>query len=132
MSSLHRDGSEVGFDVGFGVFVVTSTPTERVREYFEQYSGSGLYTASDGKYQVFYRPYHLPGIETGVSVASAAIRNEPTGVADRQVAEVVGDARLQMPRHAAFRVRAAAQVAVDFRCRRFHGRPSFSLRRSAS
>jgi predicted homoserine dehydrogenase-like protein len=93
VSSLNRDGSEVGFDVGFGVFIVTSTPTERVREYFEQYSGSGLYTASDGKYQVFYRPYHLPGIETGVSVASAAIRNEPTGVADRQVAEVVGAAK---------------------------------------
>ena len=93
VSSLYRDGSEVEFDVGFGVFVVTTTPTERVQEYFEQYSGSGLYTASDGEYQVFYRPYHLPGIETGVSVASAALRNEPTGVADRHVAEVVGAAK---------------------------------------
>ena len=93
VSSLYRDGSEVEFDVGFGVFVVTTTPTERIREYFEQYSGSGLYTAGGGEYQVFYRPYHLPGIETGVSVASAALRNEPTGVADRHVAEVVGAAK---------------------------------------
>jgi predicted homoserine dehydrogenase-like protein len=93
VSSLYRDGTEVEFDVGFGVFVVTTTPDERVREYLEQNSGSGLYTAGDGEYQVFYRPYHLPGIETPVSVASAALRNEPTGVADCHVAEVVGAAK---------------------------------------
>jgi len=93
VSSLYRDGSEVEFDLDFGVFVVTTTPNERVQEYFAQYSGSGLYTAGDGEYQVFYRPYHLPGIETPVSVANAAIRNEPTGVADRHVAEVVGAAK---------------------------------------
>jgi predicted homoserine dehydrogenase-like protein len=93
VSSLYRDGSEVEFDVGFGVFVVTTTPAERVREYFAQYGGSGLYTAGDGEYQLFYRPYHLPGIETPVSVANAALRNEPTGVADAHVAEVVGAAK---------------------------------------
>ena len=93
VSSLYRDGSEVEFDLDFGVFVVTTTPNERVQDYFAQYSGSGLYTASDGTYQVFYRPYHLPGIETPVSVANAAVRNEPTGVAVRHVAEVVGAAK---------------------------------------
>ncbi len=95
VSTLHPDGTSVseGHDIGFGVFIVTTTPTKRVQEYFEQYSGTGLYTASDGKYQVFYRPYHLPGIETSVSVANAALRNEPTGVPDRHVAEVVGAAK---------------------------------------
>ncbi|MEF8842199.1 MAG: hypothetical protein V5A62_11325 [Haloarculaceae archaeon] len=96
VSSLYRDGSEVEFDLDFGVFVVTTTPTERVQEYFAQYSGSGLYTAGDGEYQVFYRPYHLPGIETPVSVANAAVRNEPTGVPDRHVAEVVGAAKYDL------------------------------------
>lgn len=95
ISTLYPDGSSVDDDrdIGFGVFIVTTTPMGRVQEYFEQYSGTGLYTASDGEYQLFYRPYHLPGIETAVSVANAALRNEPTGVPDRHVAEVVGTAK---------------------------------------
>ena len=28
-----------------------------------------------------YKPYHLVGLELGISVASVALRNEPTGVA---------------------------------------------------
>lgn len=79
--------------MNFGVFIVTTTPNERVRECIERNSGSGLYVASDGKCQVFYRPHHLPGLETPVSVANAAIRNEPTGVPRSHEAEVVGAAR---------------------------------------
>jgi predicted homoserine dehydrogenase-like protein len=93
VSSLYPDGTPVEHDVGFGVFVVTSTPTDRVRQYFAQYDGEGLYTASDGAYQLFYRPYHLPGVETGVSVATAALRNEPTGVPRSQETDVVGAAK---------------------------------------
>lgn len=93
ISSLYPDGSSVEQDVSFGVFVVTTTPDERVREYLEQYSGTGLHTANDGKYQVFYRPYHLPGIETSVSVANAALRDEPTGAPRERVAEVVAAAK---------------------------------------
>ena len=93
VSTLHPDGSAVERDISFGVFVVTTTSSDRVQTYLDQYSGTGLYTASDGKYQLFYRPYHLPGIETGISVASAALRNEPTGAPRAQVAEVVGAAK---------------------------------------
>ncbi|WP_254544687.1 NAD(P)H-dependent oxidoreductase [Halomarina pelagica] len=93
VSSLYPDGSEVDEDVSFGVFVVTTTPEPRVREYLDQYAGTGLYTASDGKYQVFYRPFHLPGLETPVSVANAALRNEPTGTPRERVGEVVGAAK---------------------------------------
>jgi predicted homoserine dehydrogenase-like protein len=93
VSSLRPDGTEIDDNISFGVFIVTTTPNERVQEYLEQSSGSGMYVASDGKYQVFHRPYHLPGTETSVSVANAAIRNEPTGVPRSREAEVVGGAK---------------------------------------
>ncbi len=90
ISTVYEDGSTVEQDISAGVFIVTSTPTERVQEYLDQYSGAGWHTANDGKYQVFYRPHHLPGLETGVSVANAAVNNEPTGATRQQHAEVVG------------------------------------------
>lgn len=93
VSSLRPDGSEIDDDIGFGVWLVTTTPNEQVQEYLEQNSGSGMHVANDGKYQMFYRPYHLPGIETTVSVANAAVRNEPTGVPRDRVAEVVAGAK---------------------------------------
>jgi predicted homoserine dehydrogenase-like protein len=33
-----------------------------------------------GHYAALYRPFHMIGLELGVSVASAALRQEPTGV----------------------------------------------------
>jgi predicted homoserine dehydrogenase-like protein len=93
VSSLRPDGTEIEHDISFGVWVVTTTPNERIQEYIAQNSGSGFYVANDGKYHVFYRPYHLPGVETGVSVANAAVRNEPTGAPRDRVAEVVGSAK---------------------------------------
>lgn len=93
VSSLRPDGQEIEDDISFGVFIVTTTPNERVQEYLDQMGGSGMYVANDGKYQVFHRPYHLPGTETTVSIANAAIRNEPTGVPRSREAEVVGRAK---------------------------------------
>ena len=34
---------------------------------------------SSGKYAALYRPIHMIGLELGVSIASAALRKEPTG-----------------------------------------------------
>jgi predicted homoserine dehydrogenase-like protein len=93
VSTLHPDGTSVDHSISFGVFVVTSTPNDAVAEYVEQNSGEGLYVSDDGKYQVFYRPYHLPGIETTISIATAALNNEPTGTAKTHSAEVVGAAK---------------------------------------
>lgn len=93
ITTKHPDGTPVEQDIGFGVFVVTTTPNDRIRAYLDHYSGTGLYAASAGTYQVFHRPYHLPGIETGVSVAIAAVRNEPTGTPAHQHTEVVGAAK---------------------------------------
>lgn len=95
ISSLHPDGSSVEReqDITQGVFIVTTTPDERVQQYLGQVRETGLYTANDGKYQLFYRPHHLPGFETTVSVAYAALRNEATGVPREQSTEVVAGAK---------------------------------------
>lgn len=93
VSTLHSDGSSVDHSISFGVFVVTATPNDAVAEYIEQNSGEGLYVSDDGQYQVFYRPYHLPGVETTISIATAALANEPTGVARTHAAEVVAAAK---------------------------------------
>ncbi|MFC4440380.1 MULTISPECIES: NAD(P)H-dependent oxidoreductase [Natrialbaceae] len=93
VSTLYPDGSSVDNDISNGIFVVTEAPVGRVQEYLEQYDGDGLYTSNNGKYQVFHRPFHLPGLETPVSIANAALRNEATGTSDKHVAEVVGVAK---------------------------------------
>jgi predicted homoserine dehydrogenase-like protein len=40
-----------------------------------------------------YKPYHLIGLELGVSVASAALRGEPTGCSTRWRGDVVAVAK---------------------------------------
>src|SRR6185437_9827307 len=39
-------------------------------------------TDASGWYAAMYKPYHLIGLELGVSVLSAALRSEPTGQAN--------------------------------------------------
>lgn len=75
---------------GHSVFVVTTTDSDQRRQYFAR--RGNVPSASDGKYQLFYRHFHAAS-ETTVSVAAAALRNEATGVAREQRAEVVGKAK---------------------------------------
>ncbi len=76
VSSLNRDGSEVPRDLRWGVYVVFEALSDYTAACFEQY---GLKTNSSGRFASLYRPYHLIGLELGVSVLSAALRGEPTG-----------------------------------------------------
>lgn len=93
VSTLHEDGTSVDHSISFGVFVVTTTPNRAVGEYIKQNSGEGLYVSDCGDYQVFYRPYHLPGIETTVSIAAAALDGQATGAPSDRTAEVVAAAK---------------------------------------
>lgn len=93
VSTLHPDGTSVDHSISFGVFIVTTTPNRAVGEYIEQNSGEGLYVSDCGEYQVFYRPHHLPGIETTVSIAAAALDGQATGAPTDRTAEVVAAAK---------------------------------------
>ena len=90
ISSLNRDGSEVERDLRWGVYVVFEAGTEYVKRCFREY---GLLTDSTGKYSALYRPYHLIGLELGVSVASVALRRESTGRPMTFSADVVSVAK---------------------------------------
>ena len=65
-------------DLRWGVYVVIEGPSEYVRRCFAEY---GLVTDPSGRYTAMYKPYHLIGLELGISVASAALRGEATGSA---------------------------------------------------
>ena len=95
VSTAYPDGSTTETGFPFGIFVVVRAPTERVRRHLHLGigGGDGVVTSSDGEYALFYRPYHLPGAETAVSVANAALDDQPTGTARERIAEVVAAAK---------------------------------------
>jgi predicted homoserine dehydrogenase-like protein len=78
VSSLERDGRPVFRDLRWGVYVVLRAPNDYARACFREY---GLNTDPGGWYAAMYKPYHLIGLELGMSVLSAALRGEPTGQA---------------------------------------------------
>ena len=78
ISSLERDGRPVFRDLRWGVYVTFAAGHEYVRRCFNEY---GIVTDPTGEYAAMYKPSHLIGLELGISVASVALRKEPTGVA---------------------------------------------------
>ncbi|MEM8743713.1 MAG: Gfo/Idh/MocA family oxidoreductase, partial [Pseudomonadota bacterium] len=90
IASIHRDGSEMPNNLRWGVYAVFEAPNEYARACFKQY---GLNTDPSGQYSAMYRPYHLIGLELGISVLSAALRGEPTGCTKGFVSDVVSVAK---------------------------------------
>ena len=94
VSSLERDGRPVFRDLRWGVYVVFEAERgasgDYARRCFKEY---GVVTDASGRYTALYRPYHLIGLELGISVAAAALRGEPTGVAQDFNADVVAVAK---------------------------------------
>jgi predicted homoserine dehydrogenase-like protein len=76
VSSLARDGTPIARDLRWGVYVTFAAPSDYVARCFAEY---GLRTDDSGRYAAMYKPYHLIGLELGISVASVALRREPTG-----------------------------------------------------
>jgi len=76
ISSLERDGRPVSRDLRWGVCVTFAADSDYVKRCFAEY---GLVTDDSGNYAAMYRPYHLIGLELGISVASIGLRGEPTG-----------------------------------------------------
>ena len=67
--------------LGGGVFVVVSCENNYSRMILMT---KGLIPNSRGSTAVIYRPYHLCGVETPISILSAALLNVPTGAATVQ------------------------------------------------
>jgi predicted homoserine dehydrogenase-like protein len=75
-ASQEPDGREVVNNIRYGVFVTFKAHNEYARACFKQY---GLLTDPSGWYGSMWRPFHMIGLETSVSVLSAVLRGEPTG-----------------------------------------------------
>ena len=90
ISCLHRDGRPVEQDLRWGVFVVFEATSDYSARCLGEY---GLATDSSGRFSAVYKPYHLVGLELGISVASAALRHEPTGAATGFAGDVAAVAK---------------------------------------
>ena len=90
VSSLTRDGEEIPDNLRWGVYVVFEGETDYARRCFAEY---GVATDGSGRYAALWRPYHFIGLELGVSVASAALRKEPTGCPASWTADCVAVAK---------------------------------------
>jgi predicted homoserine dehydrogenase-like protein len=90
VSSLERDGRPVFRDLRWGVYVTFAAGSGYVERCFQEY---GLVTDESGRYTAMYKPFHLIGLELGISVASVALRREPTGRPDGWRADAVATAK---------------------------------------
>jgi predicted homoserine dehydrogenase-like protein len=90
VSSIERDGRPVHRDLRWGVYVTFAADSDYVQRCFGEY---GLLTDPGGNYAAMYKPYHLIGLELGISVASVGLRREPTGVATGFRADAVAVAK---------------------------------------
>jgi predicted homoserine dehydrogenase-like protein len=90
ISSLEADGRPIPYDIRMGVWVTIEADTEYIKNCFEEYK---VRTDPSGRYCTLYKRWHLIGLEVGVSVASVAVRGEPTGVATGWNADVVATAK---------------------------------------
>jgi predicted homoserine dehydrogenase-like protein len=90
VSSLTREGAEIADNLRWGVYVVFEGETDYARRCFAEY---GVATDESGRYAALWRPYHFIGLELGVSVASAALRREPTGCSTAWAGDCVAVAK---------------------------------------
>jgi len=90
ISSLHRDMTPVENDLMLGTYVVIEGDNDYVRHCFEEYH---MLPDSSFHYAALYRPTHMIGLELGISVASAALRGEPTGSPTGFRSDVVATAK---------------------------------------
>jgi predicted homoserine dehydrogenase-like protein len=89
-SCLRLDGTPIANDIRNGVWVCIEGNSEYIRRCFQEY---GVRTDDTGKYCAIFRRWHLIGLEVGISVASVALRNEPTGSPICFNADVVATAK---------------------------------------
>ena len=90
VSCLDDTGEEMPNHLRWGVFVVVTSKSAYLRACMKDY---GMAMDPSGRYAVMYRPYHLIGMETPVSIARAALLYAPTGAPQSRVCEVAATAK---------------------------------------
>jgi len=90
VSSVYRNGRDVPHHLALGTYVVFEGETDYARRCFREYA---MLPDKSGKYAALYRPIHMIGLELGISVASAALRGEPTGAPTGFRSDVVATAK---------------------------------------
>ena len=76
--------------LALGTYVVFEGDSEYARRCFKEYA---MLPDKSGRYAALYRPIHMIGLELGISVASAALRREPTGAPTGFRSDVVATAK---------------------------------------
>jgi predicted homoserine dehydrogenase-like protein len=89
-ASQEPDGREVFNNIRYGVFVTFKAPNEYTKACFKQY---GLLVDPSGWYGSMWRPFHMIGLETAISVLSAVLRHEPTGCSKEFRGDAVATAK---------------------------------------
>jgi predicted homoserine dehydrogenase-like protein len=89
-SSVTRDGRDVPHHLALGTYVVIEGETDYARQCFKEYA---MLPDRSGRYAALYRPIHMIGLELGISVASVALRREPTGAPTGFRSDVVATAK---------------------------------------
>jgi len=90
VSSLNRDMTGVPNHLQMGTYVVIKAGHDYVRHCAEEYN---MLPDENFEHIAMYRPTHMIGLELGISVASAALRNEPTGAPTGFRSDVVATAK---------------------------------------
>lgn len=90
VSSVDREERDIPHHLAMGTFVVFEGESEYARRCFREYH---LMPDKSGRYAALYRPTHMIGLELGMSVASVALRGEPTGAPVGFHSDVVATAK---------------------------------------
>ena len=90
VTSIERDGRPVHKGLRWGVYVVIEAPNDYAAACFKQY---GMNTDASGRYSAMYKPFHLIGLELNISILSAALLGQPTGMTKGYHSDVVATAK---------------------------------------
>ncbi len=86
VASENRDKTPIANHLRWGVYVVFEVTTYHMRQFFTEHK---FVTDIKGDYAAVCRPFHLIGLELGISVANATLRHESTGSSNLFIADVV-------------------------------------------
>ena len=93
VASENRDGTPIKRNLRWGVYIVFKVMTEHMRRLLSEHD---FIKDSSGEYAAVYRPFHLIGLELGISVASAVLRGEATGSTNFFIADVTSVAKKEL------------------------------------